>query len=88
MSTQARHDGDPNFQKHNPPIQKINRTIAALLKLHVLLKIDKYLILNIDDDVIHMATMHSQNVGPKRPQYYYSQSEIKRLVVLVSVSGT
>ena len=53
MSTQARHDGDSNFQKHNPPIQKINRAIAALLKLSVLIKIDNDLIINIDDNVTH-----------------------------------
>ena len=69
MSTQARHDGDSIFQKHNPPIKKMNRTITALLKLTVLLKIDNDLILNIDDDVIYMTTAHAQNVGPKRPLY-------------------
>ena len=65
MSTQARHDGDSNFQKHNPPIQKINRAIASLLKLSVLIKIDNDLIINIDDNVTHMAATHAKNVGPK-----------------------
>ena len=67
MSTQARHDGDSIFQKHNHPIKKIYRTIAALLKLTLLLKVDYDVILNIDDDVIYMTAAHAQNVGLRVP---------------------
>ena len=85
VSTQARHDGD-FFQKFNMHIDKYNPIILfkrdflwhfskTIVKTYfVILKI----ILNIDDDLIlkieltsfNVATMHAQNVAPKRPLYY------------------